>query len=67
MIVGLVASSEKTLIACSAGMSRSPAIAAAVLSQLEQISIEAALIRIGDCGPCDISPALYHDLLQAMN
>ena len=64
-IRNLVSSEIPTLVACSAGMSRSPAIAAAALSQLEGITIEDALAQITAVRPCDVSPGLLSDVLAA--
>jgi protein-tyrosine phosphatase len=47
------------LVACSAGMSRSPAIVAAALALSDEESLESALRRVTASGPCDISPALW--------
>ena len=55
-----------TLIACSAGMSRSLSIAAIVLSRHEAISADEALGRIAALGPSDISPALWADIKSAV-
>jgi protein-tyrosine phosphatase len=59
----LLASHVSTLLCCSAGMSRSPAIAACALARLEQkepaTSLEAIRTRLAT----DISPSLWRDLL----
>ena len=55
-----------TLIACSAGMSRSLSIAAIALSRHEAISADEALGRIAATGPSDVSPALWADIKSAL-
>jgi protein-tyrosine phosphatase len=59
-----VRGNRRTLVACSAGMSRSPAIAAAVISRLNKIPLDEAIQRVATTGPCDISPRLWADLLK---
>jgi len=56
----------KTLVFCSAGMSRSPAIAAGALSLALAIDPNEALGRVRACGPCDISPTLWGSVLEAL-
>ena len=58
----LIDAGMPTLIACSAGMSRSLSIAAIVLARHDSISAEDALGRITALGPSDISPALWADI-----
>jgi protein-tyrosine phosphatase len=53
-----------TLVYCSAGMSRSPAIAAFALSELTGQAPEACLKEIESLGPCDVSPGLWNDLAR---
>ena len=62
----LVASDIPTLVACNAGMSRSPAFVAAVLVRLKGIALGEALSQIGELGPCDVSPALLADIANTM-
>jgi protein-tyrosine phosphatase len=57
--VSLATHQVPTLIACSAGMSRSPSIAAAVLSVVEQRSAEEVLQEILGHSPADVSPGLW--------
>lgn len=54
----LIAGQVPTLVACSAGMSRSPLIVAAAISRVERISLEVALELITTHGPVDLSPGL---------
>lgn len=55
-----------TLIACSAGMSRSPAIAAAALSQLTGRDPNLCLNECVASGPADVSPMLWSDLVNML-
>src|SRR5262245_24690640 len=54
-----IESKTATLISCSGGMSRSPAIAAAAISRIEQVSPDEALLRIAASGPHDVSTVLW--------
>ncbi len=65
-VAKLVEAGRPTVIACSAGMSRSPVIAAAAIAQVKGTSLEAALIKLTEAGPHDISPALLNDVLEAL-
>lgn len=58
----LVQAKVPTLIACSAGMSRSPLIAAAALTLSAQTTLSDELRRVVEAGPCDISPTLLSDV-----
>ncbi|MCH9655307.1 MAG: dual specificity protein phosphatase family protein [Planctomycetes bacterium] len=51
-----------TLVACSAGMSRSPAIVAGALSKTKAISFREAIGQIAAIGPCDVSPGLWNQI-----
>jgi hypothetical protein len=64
-IIRLVQGKVPTLVACSGGMSRSPAIAALASAAVEQISPESALKRIATTGPHDVSPAFWAEALAA--
>ena len=57
VVQGLEAN-RRCLVCCSAGMSRSVAVGAAALAEVDSVSFEAALKRIAEAGPCDVSPAL---------
>lgn len=62
-VVGLLAAGVPTLVASSAGASRSPVIAAMAIAKREGIRPEVALLRIGHG---DVSPALWREVV-AMN
>lgn len=53
---------RRCLVCCSAGMSRSVAIGAAALAEIGSVAFEAALRRIAEAGPCDVSPALVESI-----
>ena len=55
-----------TLVACSAGMSRSPAIVAAALALVERQSADDVLLRIASDGPHDVAPALWADIKRVV-
>lgn len=60
----LVSAKMPTLISCGAGMSRSPAIAAAVIAQLDGVTPDEAIKRIAASGPHDVSPLLWKEITQ---
>jgi protein-tyrosine phosphatase len=65
-VASLIAAGVPTLVCCGAGMSRSPAIAAAALSCTESSEPEVCLTRVTRGYPADVSPALWTDLLSAL-
>lgn len=65
-VAKLVEANRPTVIACSAGMSRSPVIAAAAIAQVKGTSLESSLLKLTATGPHDVSPALLNDVLAAM-
>jgi hypothetical protein len=62
----LIRSNTPTLIFCSAGMSRSPSIAAAALSLATKQPIDQCLKSIASSGPTDVSPGLWAQVIQAL-
>lgn len=58
----LIDSSVPTLVACSAGMSRSPLVTAAALSKSVGIALDEAIERVGADAPVDMSPGLLADI-----
>jgi protein-tyrosine phosphatase len=66
VIVELVSAGQQTLICCGAGMSRSPTIAAHVLSQLRGVSAQLALSEITRNGPHDVSPLFWDDVSKSV-
>lgn len=57
-----IQSDVPTLVACSGGMSRSPAIAAAALSNINGIRFADAIEQIAADGPCDVAPGLWNQI-----
>jgi protein-tyrosine phosphatase len=55
-----------TLLACSAGMSRSPAIAAAAIAKMSGRPPTECLAEVFDGAPRDLSPGLWQDLLNLL-
>ncbi|QDU77001.1 Glyoxalase-like domain protein [Bremerella volcania] len=65
-VAKLIEAHYPTVIACSAGMSRSPIIAAAAIAQVKGLALEDALLKLTETGPHDVSPALLNAVLDAM-
>ncbi len=65
-ISGLLRDNVPTLVACSAGMSRSPALAAAAIAQLESRDPNECLMECVEGGPADVSPMLWSDVIAAL-
>ena len=69
-VASLVRQDTPTLVFCGAGMSRSPAIAAAALAVVEGEDPNVVLQRIVAGYPHDVSPALWQEVtacLQRLN
>jgi len=64
-IAELIKSQRRTLICCSAGLSRSPAIAACAIAFAEEKSPDECLNDISKLVRTDVSPGLWQDLLSA--
>jgi protein-tyrosine phosphatase len=58
----LVGGGVLTLVCCSNGMSRSPAIVAAALAEVDGGSADEHLKRLTLGQPADVSPALWRDI-----
>jgi len=65
-VAKLIEAHQPTVIACSAGMSRSPVIAAAAIALIKGISLETSLLKLTESAPHDISPALLQDVIAAV-
>ena len=61
----LIRHEVRTLVCCSAGMSRSPIIVAAALAVVHDEPIDDCLRRLIALAPHDISPALWEDVTRA--
>jgi hypothetical protein len=66
VVVRLIERATPTLVFCSAGMSRSPAIIAAALSMVRNQPPEQVLEQIAASIPHDVSPRLWQDVLQVL-
>ncbi|QDT28883.1 hypothetical protein Enr10x_42290 [Gimesia panareensis] len=51
-----------TLVACSGGMSRSPAVVAGALSLVKACPFAEALRQVAATGPCDVAPGLWNEI-----
>jgi protein-tyrosine phosphatase len=58
----LLAARVPTLVFCGAGMSRTPAVAAAALAVHLRQPPEECLILLKEAGPADVSPGLWQDV-----
>lgn len=61
-LVRFIEAEVPTLVACSGGMSRSPAIVAAALSKINATSFDEAIKQIASIGPCDVAPGLWNEI-----
>ena len=66
-IVDLLGARTRTIVTCSAGMSRSPAIAAAALAVHLGDSPDAVIQRIGDAKGLEVSSSLWSELLSVLS
>ena len=62
----LLRANVPTLVACSAGMSRSPALAAAAIAKLSGRDPRECLLACVASGPADVSPALWKDVVAVL-
>jgi hypothetical protein len=67
MVEETIRSRVPTLVACGAGMSRSPAIAAVASAAFLGVRPVEVLTSLKNRGPIDVSPALWQELLAARN
>ena len=61
-----IASGTPTLVACSAGMSRSPAIVAAAMAITEKAELADVLGRLTEGQPHDVSPGLLVEISKVL-
>jgi protein-tyrosine phosphatase len=66
-VVMLMENSVRTIVACSAGMSRSPAIVAAAIAIATRTSPDDCLTAIASDGPHDVSPILWSHITAVYN
>ena len=64
-LAALIRRGIPTLVCCGAGMSRSPAIAAAALSMVEQVEPEECLRRVAGHLRADVSPGLWAQIRRS--
>ena len=65
-VVSLIQSQTSTLVACGAGMSRSPAIVAAAQAKIENRPAEECLATLVADHPHDVSPLFWAAVTRAM-
>ena len=64
---GLLRERVPALVACGAGMSRSPAVVAAALARFEDRSLAECLADLTRFGPCDVAVGLWQDVLESLH
>ncbi len=62
LVAHCIVSGIPTLVACGAGMSRSPAIVAAAMAKNERRPLREVLAELTAGQPHDVSPGLLHDI-----
>jgi len=65
-VAGLLRSDTPTLVACGAGMNRSPVIAAAAIARVRGCSPVEALLLVSESGPVDVSPGLWNEVQRIL-
>jgi len=63
MVAGFLKLEVPTLVTCSAGLSRSPAIAAAALSSITRHSPEDCLRQISEAVAHDVNPGFWNEVV----
>src|SRR5262245_17261074 len=66
-VAALVRADVPAMVVCGAGMSRSPAIAAAALALARGLDAHAALVRVTGHAQPDVTPALWRDVLRCLD
>jgi hypothetical protein len=62
----LLRANVPTLVFCSCGISRSPAVAACAISRVTGGTPEECLAEIANAGKCDVSTSLWRDIISAV-
>lgn len=62
----LMRDARPTLVCCSAGMSRSPAIVACAMAALEGRAPEECLLQLSESMPVDVSPGLWEEIVRVV-
>ncbi len=65
-VAGLLERRVPTLVCCGAGVSRSPALAAAALALARRQTPEECLRRVAEHHPCDVTPGLWNEVLHVL-
>jgi protein-tyrosine phosphatase len=66
MTANFIASETPMLVACGAGVSRSPAIVAAATAKTERITLADALGKVAAGEPHDVSPGLLEEVSKVL-
>jgi protein-tyrosine phosphatase len=66
-VAALLRSGSPTLLHCSAGISRSPAIGAAAIALVSGCSFAEGLVAATESGGTDISPGLWAEIQEAVS
>ena len=66
-VAGLLKRNIPTLVYCSAGLSRTPAVAAAAIAIVRNCSLSEAMKLVARNIPADVSPGLFNDLQAIVN
>jgi protein-tyrosine phosphatase len=64
LVARLLRSKIPSLVCCSAGMSRSPAVAATAIALVERADLSECLERVTQGRPADVSTTLWQELLD---
>lgn len=65
-VASLLRAGVPTLVFCSAGMSRSPAVAAGAISAVSGRPPDLCLTEIAQSGPADVLPALWREIASVL-
>jgi hypothetical protein len=65
-VAGLLRSDTPTLVACGAGLSRSPCIAAAAIARVRGGTLAEGLAIALQSGAADVSPGLWREVREAL-
>ncbi len=63
-VASLIESGTPTLVCCSGGVSRSPAVVAAALAMVHHESPEECLKKVTAHHPSDVSPGLWREIIR---
>ncbi len=63
-IASLLSAEIRTIVCCAAGLSRSPAVAAAALALATNQKLEAALLQVNPSGSCQVNSDVIESILE---